>query len=147
MDAAVICFEIELGDVEELWEERPAAVLDKYKHTVELSAKFHKAGRYLRVYGNHDDNWSFQDEVARLLRPLYGESLHVYESVRIRVRDGEQILGTIWFVHGHQGTRNSDRFSRLSRIPTPQSRRRASRDLPSTYFILERFLPTLQSSV
>lgn len=109
---------IELGDVEELWEERPAAVLDKYKHTLELSAKFHQAGRYLRVYGNHDDNWSFEDQVARLLRPVYGESLQVYESVRIRVRDGERILGSFWFVHGHQGTRNSDRFSRLSRIPT-----------------------------
>ena len=66
---------IELGDVEELWEERPAAVLDKYKHSLELSAKFHQAGRYLRVYGNHDDVWSFDDEVGRLLRPIYGDNL------------------------------------------------------------------------
>jgi UDP-2,3-diacylglucosamine pyrophosphatase LpxH len=103
-----------LGDVEELWEERPAAVLDKYKHSLELSAKFHQAGRYLRVYGNHDDAWSFDDEVGRLLRPIYGENLEVYESIRLVDRE----LGTIWLTHGHQGTVNSDRFSRLSRIPT-----------------------------
>lgn len=109
---------IELGDVEELWEERPAAVVDKYKHTLELSAKFHQAGRYLRVYGNHDDAWSFDDEVGRHLRPVFGEGLKVYESVRFHVRDGDRTLGTFWFVHGHQGTANSDRFSRLSRIPT-----------------------------
>jgi UDP-2,3-diacylglucosamine pyrophosphatase LpxH len=105
---------IELGDVEELWEERPGTVLDKYKHTLELSAKFHRAGRYLRVYGNHDDNWSFDDEVSRLLRPIYGADLKVYESIRLRDRE----LGTLWLTHGHQGTMNSDRFSRLSRIPT-----------------------------
>ena len=109
---------IELGDVEELWEERPAAVLDKYKHSLELSAKFHQAGRYLRVHGNHDDAWSFDDEVGRLLRPLYGEDLKVYESIRLRVRNGGEEVGTIWLTHGHQGTVNSDRFSRLSRIPT-----------------------------
>jgi predicted phosphodiesterase len=105
---------IELGDVEELWEERPAPVLDKYKHTLELSAKFHQARRYLRVYGNHDDNWSFEDQVARLLRPVYGADLKVYESIRLVDRK----LGTLWLTHGHQGTANSDRFSRLSRIPT-----------------------------
>jgi predicted phosphodiesterase len=105
---------IELGDVEELWEERPAAVLDRYKHTLELTAKFHQAGRYLRVYGNHDDNWSFEDQVAGLLRPVYGDDLEVYESIRLL----DHKLGTLWLTHGHQGTVNSDRFSRLSRIPT-----------------------------
>lgn len=109
---------IELGDVEELWEERPAAVLDKYTHTFELSAKYHRAGRYLRVYGNHDDAWSFDDEVGRLLRPVYGADLKVYESVRLRVRDGDRTIGTVWLTHGHQGTATSDRFSRFSRIPT-----------------------------
>lgn len=109
---------IELGDVEELWEERPAAVLDKYKHTFELTARFHRAGRYLRVYGNHDDAWSFDDEVGRLLRPVFGEDLKVYESVRLHVRNGDRTMGTLWFVHGHQGTATSDRFSRYARIPT-----------------------------
>jgi predicted phosphodiesterase len=105
---------IELGDVEELWEEHPAAILDKYKHSLELSAKFHQAGRYLRVYGNHDDSWSFDDQVGRFLRPIYGDNLKVYESIRLLDRE----RGTIWLTHGHQGTVNSDRFSRLSRIPT-----------------------------
>jgi len=109
---------IELGDVEELWEERPAAILDKYKHSVELSVKFHQAGRYLRVYGNHDDAWSFDDEVTRCLRPVYGDDLKVYESIRLRVRNEGREIGCFWLTHGHQGTANSDRFSRLSRIPT-----------------------------
>src|SRR5262245_33904198 len=54
---------VELGDVEELWEEHPASVLKNYERTLRLSAKFHidperRGSRYLRIWGNHDDQWS-----------------------------------------------------------------------------------------
>jgi hypothetical protein len=108
---------VELGDVEELWEERPGPVVAAYQHSLMLSARFHKAGRYLRIYGNHDDAWSFRDQVERHLTDVYGKDLVVHESVRLRVVDGDRELGLIWLIHGHQGTTESDRFSWLARLP------------------------------
>jgi hypothetical protein len=108
---------VELGDVEELWEERPGPVVAAYEHSLMLSSRFYTAGRYLRIYGNHDDAWSFRDQVERHLADVYGKDLVVYESVRLRVMDGERDCGVIWFVHGHQGTTESDRFSWLARLP------------------------------
>jgi hypothetical protein len=46
---------VELGDVEELWEERARTVISKYERTLRLSAKFHidpeqRGSRYLRLW-------------------------------------------------------------------------------------------------
>lgn len=107
-----------LGDAEELWEERPSPVLESYRHTLRLEARFHQEGRYLRIWGNHDDEWQYENSVARLLAPLYGPpALQVREGVRLKVVDGSQEIGTLFLVHGHQGSNASDRFTRLARIP------------------------------
>lgn len=106
-----------LGDVEELWEDRPQKVIAAYPHTYELESLFHRDRRYIRIWGNHDDDWQFADMVQRLLAPIYGSPhLHVYEGRLIKVMDGEERLGTIFLTHGHQGTRNSDRFAFLARF-------------------------------
>src|SRR3712207_455103 len=44
-----------LGDAEELWENRPDGVLAAYDDVLRLEADFHRAGRYERFWGNHDD--------------------------------------------------------------------------------------------
>lgn len=107
-----------LGDAEELWQERAGVVIDAYRHTLELEARFHSAGRFLRVWGNHDDAWSSEILVRHYLEPVYGEPpLRVWECMRIRVVEGAEELGTLFLVHGHQGTGTSDRWSRLARIP------------------------------
>ncbi|MDQ2691209.1 MAG: hypothetical protein M3Y68_04185 [Chloroflexota bacterium] len=106
-----------MGDVEELWEEWPEAVLKSYPHTLELEGEFHKQGRYLRFWGNHDDDWSHPDLVEKWLKPaLGGGSLKVRESLIFRVRDGDEELGRLFLVHGHQGTLDSDRIAPLSRF-------------------------------
>jgi predicted phosphodiesterase len=106
-----------LGDAEELWQERADVVVRAYQHTMELEARFHHEGRYHRVWGNHDDAWSSAVLVHLFLEPVYGAPLPVSEFVRVRVvEDGEE-LGTLFLVHGHQGTGASDRWSRLARIP------------------------------
>lgn len=106
-----------LGDVEELWEDRPKSVLEAYPHTYELERAFHRARRYIRIWGNHDDEWQFEDMVQRVLQPVYGNpKLHVFESRRVEVVDGEEFLGTIFLTHGHQGTTLSDRWTGLSRF-------------------------------
>lgn len=107
---------VELGDVEELWEERPKPVVQHYRRTLDLTAKFHHAGRYYRFWGNHDDAWSFQDQVRRHLADVYGD-ITVHEGLVLHIRDGDEELGTAFMVHGHQGTGASDRWGNLARVP------------------------------
>jgi predicted phosphodiesterase len=107
-----------LGDADELWQERPGAILEAYQHTLELEARFHHEGRFQRVWGNHDDAWSAELLVRHYLQPVYGGApLRLREHLRIRVTDGDEELGTLFLVHGHQGTGTSDRWSRLARLP------------------------------
>lgn len=78
---------------------------------------FHAEGRYHRVWGNHDDIWSFRDRVRSLLEPVYGAGFQVHEGLLMRVVDGDGPRGELFLVHGHQGTVMSDRWSKLARIP------------------------------
>jgi len=106
-----------LGDVEELWEERPAPALKAYQRTVELEAQFHQEQRYFRIWGNHDDEWQFEDRVKRHLAPRYGDpELRVRESLRISVMDGTQELGALFLAHGHQGSATSDRWAPIAKL-------------------------------
>jgi UDP-2,3-diacylglucosamine pyrophosphatase LpxH len=106
---------IVLGDVEELWEENAAPVLEKYRSTLELEAEFHKQGRYWRFWGNHDDSWRFPELVKKHLDPLYPD-VEVHEGLVLSCNHQGNKLGEILLVHGHQGTAASDRFGWLSRI-------------------------------
>jgi len=95
-----------IGDVEELWEERPAAVLKAYPRSYALEVQFHRAGRYIRIWGNHDDEWQYSARVHTFLDPVYGRpALRVHESLLIDVVDGDTSLGSLFVVHGHQPTR------------------------------------------
>jgi UDP-2,3-diacylglucosamine pyrophosphatase LpxH len=108
---------IALGDVEELWEERAGPVLEKYKDTFSLEAQFHQLGHYFRVWGNHDDQWRYGDQVKKMLAPAYGgANLRVREGIRFQVLDGGEPIGTLFLVHGHQGTLDSDVFPSVSRF-------------------------------
>lgn len=106
---------VTLGDVEELWEERADPVIEQYYRTLELEAQFHKDGRYLRFWGNHDDDWRYPGRVEDLLWPIYGPGLLVHEGLVFRVKDGETIIGTMLLVHGHQGTLDSDDLRPIAR--------------------------------
>jgi len=106
-----------LGDVEELWEERPAAVIRAYRHSLGLEAQFHRHGRYVRIWGNHDDEWQYADSVHRYLDAIYGDPpLHVHESLHLTVTEGTEKLGTLFLLHGHQGDTWSDNLSWISRL-------------------------------
>lgn len=105
-----------LGDVEELWKERPGSVIQAYGHSLSLEKRFHQAGRYLRFWGNHDDEWRHPDAVQKHLAPIFGPGLKVHQGLRIQIVDGSQHLGYLFLAHGHQGTLDSDRFGQYSRI-------------------------------
>ncbi|MEA2318316.1 MAG: hypothetical protein QOD44_2505 [Solirubrobacteraceae bacterium] len=104
-----------LGDGEELWENRPDGVLAAYEDVLRLEAEFHRAGRYERFWGNHDDEWRYAGEVRRRLG-RYFPGLRVREALKLRVMDGGVAVGVLFLVHGHQGTLDSDRLAWLSRL-------------------------------
>ena len=104
-----------LGDVDELWENRPEPVLRAHQETLALEAEFHADGRLERFWGNHDIEWREEREVEKHLSRQF-PGLAVRESLRLGVRDGEEAVGVFFLVHGHQGTLESDRFGALSRL-------------------------------
>lgn len=106
-----------LGDVEELWEETPTAVINAYRHSLELESRFHRRGRYLRIWGNHDDEWRYADSVARYLDNIYGAPpLRVYESMHFTVKEEAENLGALFLLHGHQGDTINEKWSWITRL-------------------------------
>jgi UDP-2,3-diacylglucosamine pyrophosphatase LpxH len=104
-----------LGDVEELWEERAQPVIDRYRAVLELEAEFATRGGLERFYGNHDDDWRNAGPVKQHLWPVLGQ-IEVREALRLTIqREGRQ-SGTLLFLHGHQGTADSDRWGWASRL-------------------------------
>jgi hypothetical protein len=103
-----------LGDVEELWENKPQEPLEAYGATLDLEREFHRAGRLERFWGNHDDAWRHTGEVEKHLLPRF-PGLVVREALRLHLVRGGERIGELFLVHGHQGTSDSDRFSFFSR--------------------------------
>jgi len=105
-----------MGDAEELWEEFPQTVIRNNDAAFTAERRFHKAGRYMRIWGNHDEIWGDSTFVQKILQPLYGEKpFSVPESVLLDVRDGNDMLGRILLVHGHQGTQNEGKGTKFSK--------------------------------
>ncbi|HAK87983.1 MAG TPA: metallophosphoesterase [Nitrospiraceae bacterium] len=105
---------IVLGDAEELWECRPAPVIRAYENTLKLEAEFYKnrEDRYCRIYGNHDDYWRDTGSIN-----IGGEQITARDKLMISLHDkNNKSIGDIFFVHGHQGTFESDRFGKISRF-------------------------------
>lgn len=102
-----------LGDVEELWECRAKKVISAYERTLALEAEFHQLGRYVRFFGNHDDQWEKQASFAKHLGSYFGD-LQVREALILRASLGAQHVD-VFLAHGHQGTDSSDRFRIISK--------------------------------
>jgi hypothetical protein len=105
-----------LGDAEELWEEDAPTVLKRYPAVLHLEAQFRDRGGLERFFGNHDDLWAKPRQVRKHLHTFFGD-LHVREGLRLRVRRPGKSDATIFLVHGHQGTSESDTWGPLARIP------------------------------
>jgi hypothetical protein len=107
-----------LGDAEELWEEKPAAVIGCYREVLELEAEFSRPGRggLVRFFGNHDDLWDDPRQVERHLAATFSE-IEVREALHVPLTDGGVEAAQLLFAHGHQGTSDSDKWGRWSRLP------------------------------
>lgn len=104
-----------LGDVEELWECRPRNVIAVYRYTLELEGEFYRRGRYERFSGNHDDEWESARSVKKYLDPFF-PGISVREGARFRVTSDGVALGTLFVVHGHQGTTFDDRHRTIAKL-------------------------------
>lgn len=107
-----------LGDVEELWENWPEPVIAAYGDVLNAEKTFaevQRPSRYLRFVGNHDDMWYNAGDVEKHLGP-YLAGHPVIEALRIQVHDVGQPLGELFFVHGHQGSLDSDRYAGFSSL-------------------------------
>ena len=98
---------INLGDCEELWENKPEPVLTHYSEIMEQEAAFQAANRYYRVFGNHDLLWFSNDAVKQFLYSVFDEKLQVSEGVLLQTTINNQPL-EILLTHGHQGDSVSD---------------------------------------
>lgn len=115
---------VELGDSEDLWE------FPHVRHIVKANGmvyarikKFFEAGRYLRLYGNHDaqlkDPRYVRQNLSQAPDPLSGEmvpllpGLRVEEALRLRHSvTGQEIV----VVHGHQGDFANDQNWRFTML-------------------------------
>lgn len=98
---------INLGDSEELWENRMATVKRHNKPTFEKERLFLDRNAFTKVFGNHDLYWD-TDPLAQLsLLQLYGQKIKVYEGVILKTEVNNKPL-SIYLTHGHQGDMQSD---------------------------------------
>jgi UDP-2,3-diacylglucosamine pyrophosphatase LpxH len=99
-----------LGDAEELWENRAEPVIKHYRAVLDLEAEFvHRGNGLERFYGNHDDEWASPRKVKAHLNDVF-KDLTVREGLRLTVERPGKTPGTLFFVHGHQGTADTDRW-------------------------------------
>jgi len=106
-----------LGDVEELWKNSPRDVVSAYPQVYDREASIHGSGRLLRLWGNHDEEWASPHLVASELQETYGGAdLPVGESLLLEVGMGDRELGSLFIVHGHQGTGLNDSLAFLARF-------------------------------
>lgn len=103
-----------LGDVEELWENSFREVFAQHGEIVDLEAAF-GPDRYHRIWGNHDDRWSWPRRVRSELAPRLPDRGKTGEAIRFAVKGAGRELGTMILLHGHQGTIDSDKLAWLAK--------------------------------
>ncbi|MCU0610750.1 MAG: metallophosphoesterase family protein [Candidatus Eisenbacteria bacterium] len=97
-----------LGDIEELWQFDLTDVLGTYGETIYERLRCFGQSRIHRVFGNHDI------DLASMSDPLWAGTDQSAVPEAIKLSD-ERGVPRILLAHGHQGSAESDRYSRLSR--------------------------------
>jgi len=98
---------VNLGDCEELWENKPATVIEQNRLALLEEAKFLQQDRYYRIFGNHDLEWNYAVPRQQFLRPLFGKKLKVYEGLILQLPYNGHTYSFL-LTHGHQGDARSD---------------------------------------
>lgn len=115
---------IELGDGDELWENRnPTQIIDAHSDAFWLMSRFHREGRLLMVYGNHDRIKEKKKVLSRYYEQFYCAAdkkmqdllsgIEVYEGIRLK---NEKTGRELFLTHGHQGDLLNDTWWVLGRF-------------------------------
>ncbi|HYJ38662.1 MAG TPA: metallophosphoesterase [Chitinophagaceae bacterium] len=96
-----------LGDCEELWENKPDALMKANKAAFEAEANFLKADRYHRSFGNHDLEWKYDFQRMVYMKPVFGDKIKVCEGLVLQTLQNNKAY-SIFLSHGHQGDSRSD---------------------------------------
>ena len=99
---------INLGDAEDLWEDKPDKVLMAYESTLMQEATFQVGNKYYRTFGNHDLLWKNSLDVLLYLKNIFTMPLPVYEGIILKMQLDESTIIDIFLTHGHQGDKMSD---------------------------------------
>jgi predicted phosphodiesterase len=100
-------FYINLGDSEELWENRLATVKRHNRPTFEMEKRFLQKKRFIKIFGNHDLYWDNDPLAALSLKQIYGQAIPIYEGLILKTNLKKTHLA-IFMTHGHQGDLQSD---------------------------------------
>jgi len=98
---------INLGDCEELWENKPDLVMKTNKRALQSELRFLKEERYYRIFGNHDLEWKYPFQQVLYLKPIFGDALKIYEGIELTT-DYNGKTYSLFMTHGHQGDKRSD---------------------------------------
>ncbi|MEM9915199.1 MAG: metallophosphoesterase [Planctomycetota bacterium] len=90
-----------LGDIEELWETSIKKTVRHYRQLLEVEKKFVNDGRYTRLIGNHDETLA-NPKVFKTLSPFVN-GVQPIDALNIEVKHQGDLLGELFFAHGHQG--------------------------------------------
>jgi len=115
---------IELGDGDELWENRKVEpIIQEHSHVFWLMNEFHKEQRLIMLYGNHDiikssAKWraahysGMTNEAEQQKEPIF-DSLKVTESIILSRSHSRKLF---YVTHGHQSEALNSTFWHLGRF-------------------------------
>jgi predicted phosphodiesterase len=115
---------IELGDGDELWENRRFGTIRRaHSHVFWMMREFYRAGRLYLIYGNHDLERKYPAVVERTLYRYYDERLGRYEPLFEGIEVHEGLILRHWnkgyrlfLTHGHQGDPINDHYWYIGRF-------------------------------
>ncbi|MCC8424454.1 metallophosphoesterase [Mucilaginibacter sp. UR6-11] len=98
---------INLGDSEELWENRFLTIKRHNKLTFEAEKNFLARNAFIKIFGNHDLYWDNDPLAPISLMQIYGQPVKIYEGAILETTINNQKL-SVFMTHGHQGDLQSD---------------------------------------
>ena len=98
-----------LGDIEEFWQFDYERVVGRYQKSVYAAIRAFTDARIFRVYGNHDSEWGAPPDPTKRNPPKVDRAP---QALKIKAANGKTC---VLLVHGHQGSKESDKTSWISR--------------------------------
>jgi UDP-2,3-diacylglucosamine pyrophosphatase LpxH len=99
-----------IGDIEEFWQFDLEKVTERYNDTVYQKMRDFGDKRVIRIFGNHDREWGQLPDPSKNKNQLGNGAV---EALKMKDKDGNT---KILVIHGHQGSKESDKTSWFSRF-------------------------------